>query len=45
MSAVLELDPAEDKAVHDYEDDSIEPLAGIVLRWVKALDRKGRVPF
>jgi len=41
----LELDPEEQKAVQDYEDDSTEPLAGIVRRWVKALDRKGRIPF
>ncbi|MYN02909.1 hypothetical protein GTP41_12440 [Pseudoduganella sp. DS3] len=44
-SKVLELDADEQKALDDYEDDSVEPLAGVIRRWVKALDRKGRIPF
>jgi hypothetical protein len=42
---VLELSENEIAALDAYEDDSVEPLSGIVARWEKALRRKGRVPF
>ncbi|WP_256369125.1 hypothetical protein [Duganella vulcania] len=42
---MLELDADEQKALDEYEDDSVEPLAGVIRRWAKALDRKGRIPF
>jgi len=45
VSKVLKLDADEQKSLDEYEDDSAEPLAGIIRRWVDALDRKGRVPF
>ena len=45
ISHVLELDPEEQKAFNEYEDDSTAPLAGVVRRWGKALNRKGRIPF
>ena len=44
-SKVLELDADEQKALNEYEDDSVEPLSGVIRRWVNALDRKGRVQF
>jgi hypothetical protein len=42
---VLNLSPEEQKAVDEYIDDSVEPLQGINERWVKAINKKGRVPF
>ena len=45
ISTVLILSPEEQKAVDEYIDDSVEPLQGINERWVKALNKKGRVPF
>ena len=45
ISNVLSLSPEEQRALDDYIDDSVEPLKGINERWVKALNRKGRVPF
>ena len=45
ISKVLELDAEEKQALDEYEDDSVEPLAGVIRRWVKALHRKGRIPF
>jgi hypothetical protein len=44
-SKVLNLSTEEQIAVDEYIDDEIEPLRGIIQRWVEALDRKGRVPF
>jgi hypothetical protein len=34
ISKILELNLEEVKVFHDYEDDSAEPLARIVRRWV-----------
>ena len=45
ISKVLDLSAEEKLAVDEYIDDSVEPLRGINERWVKALNRKGRVPF
>lgn len=45
ISTVLNLSPDEQRAVDEYIDDSVEPLKGINERWVKTLNRKGRVPF
>ena len=42
---MLTLDEQECKAVEEYLDDSVEPLAGIMKRWEDALDRQGRVPY
>ena len=45
IKAVLQLSPEEQRVVDSYEDDSEEPLLGIVRRWEKTLERKGRVPY
>jgi hypothetical protein len=45
ISTVLQLTPEEQVVLDAYVDDSVEPLLGINTRWVKALNRKGRVPF
>lgn len=45
MKAVLQLSQDEQEVVDAYEDDSEEPLRSIVLRWEKALQRKGRTPY
>ena len=45
ISTVLSLDQNEQRAVEDYEDDSVEPLKSINRRWERALIKKGRVPF
>lgn len=45
ISEVLQLDADEQRAVDEYVDDSVEPLLSINNRWVKALNRKGRVPL
>jgi hypothetical protein len=45
ISKVLDLSPEEQRAVDEYIDDSVEPLKGINERWVKTLNRRGRVPF
>lgn len=45
MKTVLQLSPQELEAVDAYEDDSEEPLRGILRRWEKTLVRKGRVPY
>ena len=45
ISTVLQLTPEEQEVLDAYVDDSVEPLLGINNRWVKALNRKGRVPF
>jgi hypothetical protein len=42
---VLGLSDPERTAVEEYVDDSVEPLRGIVARWVAALESKGRVQF
>ena len=44
ISSVLELSPEEQQALDDYIDDSVDPLKSVNERWVKALERKGRVP-
>jgi ribosomal protein L40E len=41
---VLRLTPDEAAAFAEYEDDSVEPLRGVMARWEEALSRKGRVP-
>ena len=41
---VLKLNDEERAAVEAYEDDSKEPLAGIIQRWAAALMNKGRLP-
>src|SRR5262245_5120823 len=43
--SVLGLSDAEREAVEEYVDDSVEPLRGIMNRWVAALEAKGRVRF
>jgi hypothetical protein len=40
----LHLSDDERAAVAAYEDDSVEPLKGIMERWKAALNAKGRVP-
>jgi hypothetical protein len=45
ISSVLGLSAEEQAAVDEYLDDGVEPLRGINERWVRALNRKGRVPF
>ena len=45
ISTVLQLTPEEQEVLDAYEDDSVEPLQGINNRWVKVLNRKGRIPF
>lgn len=45
ISTVLNLSTEEQRAVDEYIDDEIEPLKGINERWVRALNKKGRVPF
>ncbi|MDP1980551.1 hypothetical protein [Undibacterium sp.] len=45
ISSVLDLTPEEQTAVDEYIDDQVEPLEGINRRWVKALNKKGRIPF
>lgn len=45
ISTVLQLTPEEQEVLDAYDDDSVEPLQGINNRWMKALNRKGRIPF
>lgn len=45
ISKVLDLTIEEQQALDDYIDDEEEPLRSINKRWVKALNKKGRVPF
>lgn len=45
ISSVLNLSSEEQRAVDEYIDDEVEPLKGVNERWVKALNKKGRVPF
>ncbi len=45
ISKVLDLNADEQEALDEYIDDSVDPLKSINRRWVKALNRKGRVPF
>ncbi len=40
----LKLTDAERKLVEQYVDDSKEPLKGIMARWERALNAKGRIP-
>lgn len=42
---VLQLTTDEREAVEKYEDDSVEPLRGILARWGDAVEREGRVPY
>lgn len=42
---VLQLTDEERELVEDYEDDSEEPLSGILARWNEEVRAKGRVPF
>lgn len=42
---VLNLTSKESKAVDEYIDDTVEPLKSINIRWITALNKKGRVPF
>jgi hypothetical protein len=42
---VLQLSVDEQDLVDSYEDDSQEPLRGIIMRWERALQRKGRIPY
>ncbi len=44
ISKILQLDPDEQRVVDEYIDDEVEPLRSINTRWVKALNKKGRVP-
>ena len=44
ISSVLELSPEEQQALDDYIDDSVDPLKSVNERWVKALEKKGRIP-
>lgn len=45
ITKVLELSDEEQQALDEYVDDEVEPLRSINARWIKALNRKGRVPF
>jgi hypothetical protein len=42
---VLELNENEKRLVYEYIDDSVQPLKGIIERWVETLEKKGRIPF
>lgn len=42
---VLRLSDDEQRALDEYEDDSIPPLSSVMQRWKDALATKGRVPF
>jgi hypothetical protein len=44
IATVLKLNDEERRVVELYEDDSEEPLAGIIQRWKRALAEKGRIP-
>lgn len=41
----LKLSDEERTAVEEFIDDSVEPLRGIVERWTRALEAKGRIPW
>ncbi len=43
ISKVLSLSLEEQQALDEYIDDEEEPLRGVIERWVKALNQKGRV--
>ena len=45
VSKVLDLNQEEQEALDEYIDDSVDPLKSINERWVKALNKKGRVPY
>jgi ankyrin repeat protein len=45
ISRVLKLSDVEQRALDEYEDDSIPPLSNVMQRWKDALADKGRVPF
>jgi hypothetical protein len=45
IETVLALTPSEIQAVHEYIDDSVEPLQSVMERWRAALEQKGRVPW
>lgn len=45
ISKVLALNPKEQEALDEYIDDSVDPLKSINERWVKALSKKGRLPY
>ena len=45
ISTVLALSTEEQLALDEYIDDEEEPLKSINKRWVKALNKKGRVPY
>ncbi len=42
---VLQLNDDERELVENYEDDSVEPLSGILARWRAAVQAKGRLPY
>ena len=43
--AQLELTPEEVEILDTYEDDQVDPARSILVRWERALEKKGRVPF
>jgi hypothetical protein len=45
ISEVLQLNYEQRDAVDEYIDDEVEPLRSINIRWLKALNEKGRVPY
>jgi hypothetical protein len=45
IKAVLQLNDDEIRLVEEYHDDSVEPLRGIVHRWIKRLELEGRIPW
>jgi hypothetical protein len=45
ISEILNLLPDEQRVVDEYIDDEVEPFKEINERWVKAINKKGRVPF
>ncbi len=42
---ILNLNAEERKIVEDFVDDSVEPLRSICERWIKELEKKGRIPW
>lgn len=45
IKRVLQLSVDEQDLVDTYEDDSQEPLRGIIRKWERTLQRKGRIPY
>lgn len=42
---VLSLTDEERELVEEYEDDSVEPIRSICVRWSAAVEVKERIPY